>query len=121
MLAKCYSPLSVPIAFLEFLNVFTLRSSERKGVSSSRLQRIRSIWEEDIDPKLPKLFLRKGKFKLEPHTELLTAGVPMKSMKLLSRYIPYGTDRSQEQLCQVGAESGAIPGGIAPLGMRQHI
>lgn len=66
-------------------------------------------------------FLRKSKFKLEPHTELLTAGVPMKSLKLLSRYIPYGTDRSQERLCQVGAESGAIPGGIAPLGMREHI
>lgn len=121
MLAKCYSPLPIPIAFLEFLNVFTLRSSERKGISSVSFRRIRSIWEEDIDPKLPKLFLWKGKFKLELHTVLLAAGVPMKSLKLLSRYIHYGTDRSQERLCQVGAESGAIPGGIAPLGMQQHI
>lgn len=71
VLATCYSPLPVPIAFLEFLNVFTLRSSERKGVSSSSLRRIWSIWEGRYWSQAAKIILTERQIQTRaPHCAL---------------------------------------------------
>lgn len=69
------------ITFLEFLNVFMLGSTVGKGVFNYTSQRVRNIWGEDIDPKLPTLFLwKENSERLQIRTALLAAGAPRMSL-----------------------------------------